>query len=49
MVNKKIKEAMKVKLTDIFPELPDYPEFDPAIRRAPKRELSLTEADPRWR
>ena len=45
MVNKKIKEAMKVKLTDIFPELPDYPEFDPAIRRAPKRELSLTEAE----
>ena len=37
-----IDEAMTIKLDY---ELPDYPEFEPGIRRAPKRESHLTEAD----
>ena len=29
----------------LFDELPEYPAFDPTIRRAPRRESKLTEAD----
>lgn len=37
--NKTIGEAMEIKLDN---HLPDYPEFDKTIRRAPKREFTLT-------
>lgn len=43
--NDKIAEAMTVKLDAIFDELPEYPEFVPNIRRAPKREFKLTEKE----
>ena len=32
-------------LKDIFKELPDYPEFKKGIRRAPKREFTLTKEE----
>ena len=38
--NKNIKEAMVVKLCD---QLPEYPDFDPKYRRAPKREVNLSQ------
>jgi len=34
-----------ITLEKIFPTLPEYPKFDPNIRRAPKRELKLTEEE----
>ena len=34
--------ALTVSFDNIFPELPDYPEFVPGIRRAPRRELALS-------
>lgn len=37
--NMEIGQAMTVKLDAT---LPDYPEFEPGLRRAPKRELTLT-------
>lgn len=37
--NKIIGDAMEIKLDNY---LPDYPEFNKHIRRAPKRELLLT-------
>lgn len=37
--NMEIGQAMTVKLDAI---LPDYPAFEPGLRRAPKRELTLT-------
>lgn len=40
-----VSNAMTIKLDAIFPELPEYPIFDSTIRRAPKRELTLTEAE----
>jgi urocanate hydratase len=40
--NQQIENAMKVKLKDIFPELPAYPTFVEGIRRAPKRAMTLT-------
>lgn len=45
MNNKLISEAMKIKLDAIFTDLPEYPEFDPKLRRAPKREFVLSEAE----
>lgn len=45
MNNKTISDAMKIKLEEIFPELPSYPEFVPGIRRAPKREFVLSEKE----
>ena len=39
MDNKQIEKAMKIKL-DM--ELPEYPEFEEGIRRAPKREAKLS-------
>ena len=41
ITNQDISMAMKVKLEDIFPELPKQPEFIKGIRRAPKRNLTL--------
>ncbi|MFO7881949.1 MAG: urocanate hydratase [Kosmotogaceae bacterium] len=40
--NSDISSAMKIKLE---PELPSEPEFDPDIRRAPKRDLPLNEKE----
>ena len=35
-------KGMTIRLDD---ELPEYPEFDPKYRRAPRRESKLSEAD----
>ncbi|WFA09078.1 urocanate hydratase [Tissierella sp. Yu-01] len=40
--NKKIGEAMEIKLDNY---LPHYPEFEKGIRRAPKREFTLTKSE----
>lgn len=40
--NEKIANAMRIKLDDILPE---YPEFQAGIRRAPKREADLSEQE----
>ena len=40
--NEEIKNAMTIRLDD---ELPHYPKFDEAIRRAPKRVVHLSKAD----
>lgn len=45
LINDKISETMTVKLDAIFPELPEYPEFVPGIRRAPKREFKLSKEE----
>lgn len=45
MNNHIISQAMTIKLDSIFPELPKYPEFDSSIRRAPMREIQLTEEE----
>jgi len=45
ITNQSISNAMNIKLDAIFEELPDAPVFDPAVRRAPKRELTLTEPE----
>ncbi|MFP4456204.1 MAG: urocanate hydratase [Clostridia bacterium] len=44
-MNKSIDDAMRIKLDSIFDSLPDYPTFDENIRRAPKREFTLTTED----
>ena len=43
--NAEISTAMRVKLEDAFDELPNMPEFVEDIRRAPKREFSLTQGE----
>ena len=43
--NNSISQAMSVKLEDIFDELPAMPEFVEGIRRAPKRDLTLSQKD----
>jgi urocanate hydratase len=43
--NQDIANAMKVKLEDIFPELPEKKPFREDVRRAPKREMKLNTAD----
>ena len=40
--NQTISEAMTIKLDD---QLPEYPVFKEGIRRAPKRELTLTDRE----
>jgi len=40
--NLNINEAMTIKLDNVLPE---YPVFEPEIRRAPKRELTLTDRE----
>jgi len=40
--NKNISEAMTIKLDNV---LPDYPKFSDDVRRAPKRELELTDRE----
>ena len=44
-LKERISLKNKISLADIFDELPDYPKFDPAIRRAPKREMTLNESE----
>lgn len=36
---------LRIDLGDIFTELPEYPEFKEGIRRAPKREFTLTQEE----
>ncbi len=45
MDNRKIADAMQVHLGKIFNELPAYPEFKKGIRRAPKRQLTLSDSE----
>ncbi|MGD9887438.1 MAG: urocanate hydratase [Bacilli bacterium] len=45
MDNKLISQAMTIKLDAIFPKLPEYPSFDNTIRRAPMREINLTDEE----
>ncbi|MBF8982920.1 urocanate hydratase [Lutibacter sp. B2] len=40
--NLDVSKAMKIKLDSVLPE---YPEFDPQYRRAPKREFTLTQEE----
>lgn len=40
MTNKEIGECMTIKLD---PVLPEYPKFNPNLRRAPMRDLELTD------
>ncbi len=42
LTNQQIAEAMTIKLDDVLPE---YPTFDENVRRAPKRELTLTDRE----
>ena len=35
----------KINLAEIFDKLPDYPKFDDSIRRAPMRELTLSDSE----
>ena len=42
ITNDILAQASQFKLDDIFDKLPDYPAFHKGIRRAPKRELTLT-------
>jgi len=35
----------KITLNEIFSELPDYPDFEEGIRRAPKREFTLSKKE----
>ncbi|NLW40764.1 MAG: urocanate hydratase [Tissierellia bacterium] len=43
--NKMISEAMTIKLDEIFDELPPMPKFQEGIRRAPKREFTLSKKE----
>ncbi len=43
--NQDVSKAMTITLETIFDELPKYPEFEKEIRRAPKREFTLTEKE----
>lgn len=45
MNNYDISKAMTITLEDVFDELPPYPHFQENIRRAPKREFTLTKAE----
>ena len=47
ITNADISNGMTVKLDDIFQELPKTKPFAEGIRRAPKREFKLDEADTR--
>ena len=40
MTNQEINNCMRIKLDD---SLPEYPSFDPKIRRAPKRDMELSD------
>ncbi|MEC9485658.1 MAG: urocanate hydratase [Candidatus Izemoplasma sp.] len=40
-----MKPIKQLSLDDIFSELPEYPQFEEGIRRAPKREMTLNKQD----
>ena len=40
--NTHISQAMKIHLGEIFEDLPELPDFDKGIRRAPARHFNLT-------
>jgi urocanate hydratase len=41
--NKEISDAMSIKLEDILGQLPEMPEFEKGMRRAPKRSFTLNQ------
>jgi len=41
--NKEISDAMTIKLEDILGQLPEMPEFEKGMRRAPKRSFTLNQ------
>ncbi|MBW2518550.1 MAG: urocanate hydratase, partial [Deltaproteobacteria bacterium] len=43
--NKKISEAMTIKLEDLYDDLPEMPPFAEGIRRAPARRFTLDRQD----
>ena len=43
--NMDISDAMSIKLSEVFDELPEMPEFVEGIRRAPKREFTLSKSE----
>ncbi len=45
MSNQTISQAMTIKLDAVFKKLPPPAEFDPTIRRAPKRPLNLSKTE----
>jgi len=45
MNNQNIADAMRIKLEDVFKELPAKKAFDETKRRAPKREFTLSEKE----
>lgn len=45
MNNHDISKAMHIKLVDIFKSLPPMPKFQEGIRRAPKRDFTLTKEE----
>ena len=45
ITNADISNAMKIKLEDIFKELPEMPKFAAGIRRAPARHFTLNQKD----
>ncbi len=45
--NASISKAMKIKLEDMFDDLPEMPEFADGIRRAPTRHFTLNSNDTR--
>ncbi len=45
ITNTDISNAMTIKLIDVFSELPSMPKFTEGIRRAPKREFTLSKKE----
>ncbi len=45
MFNNDIEKAMTINFVSFFNELPEYPKFEEGIRRAPKREFTLTQKE----
>ena len=46
MINKiDISDFMTIKLEEIYGELPDIPEFVEGVRRAPKRDFTLSQKE----
>jgi urocanate hydratase len=43
--NKEISDAMTIKLEDILGQLPEMPEFEKGMRRAPKRSFTLNQKE----
>ncbi len=43
--NVDISNSMSIKLSEVFKELPEMPKFEEGIRRAPKREFTLSKRE----